>query len=99
MNFLENFFGGAALITTIIGIIPQIYKAFKTKSTQDISMLMLWNCFACALSWLIYGLLTKSEFVIWSNAVGLIVAVISILQKRYYDGTKKDIHSNQHQKV
>ncbi|MDR2667119.1 MAG: hypothetical protein LBB34_03360 [Holosporales bacterium] len=89
VSFWENFFGSVALITTIIGITPQIYKAFKTKSTQDISMVMLFNCFVCALSWLVHGILTKSVFVVWSNAASLIIAVISILQKRYYDRAKK----------
>ena len=85
MNFIENFFGTAALVTSIIGLIPQIYKSFKTKSTNDISMIMLLNYFVCSISWIVYGIYTKSVFVIWSNIIGLITSLISILQKRYYD--------------
>ncbi len=85
MNFIENFFGTVALVTSIIGLLPQIYKAYKTKSTSDISMIMLVNFFLGSLSWIIYGICTKSVFVIWSNTMGLTTAVVSILQKRYYD--------------
>lgn len=85
MNFIENFFGTIALVTSIIGLLPQIYKSFKTKSTNDISMIMLLNYLICSISWIIYGTYTKSDFVIWSNIIGLITSLISIFQKRYYD--------------
>ncbi|MDR1391143.1 MAG: hypothetical protein LBI95_02105 [Holosporales bacterium] len=81
----EKVFGGIAFATSVIGLVPQIYKSFKTKSTGDISMIMLWNYFVCSASWIIYGLMVNSSFVIWSNVVGLITSLISILQKRYYD--------------
>lgn len=85
MNFIENFFGTIALITSIIGLLPQIYKSFKTKSTNDISMIMLLNYFVCSVSWIVYGICTNSSFVIWSNIVGLITSLISIIQKKHYD--------------
>jgi MtN3 and saliva related transmembrane protein len=82
---LEEFFGFVALITSLIGLLPQIYKSYITKSTDDISMLMLINYFICSISWIAYGLFQASVFVIASNIAGLIISVISILQKRYYD--------------
>lgn len=85
MNFIENFFGTIALVSSIIGLLPQIYKSFKTKSTNDISMIMLLNYLTCSISWIIYGTYTKSDFVIWSNIIGLITSLIAIFQKRYYD--------------
>ncbi len=85
MNFIENFFGTAALITSIIGLLPQVYKSFKTKSTDDLSMVMLMNYLVCSLSWIMYGICMKSMFVVWSNVVGLITSSVSILMKRKYD--------------
>lgn len=85
MNFIENFFGTIALVSSIIGLLPQIYKSFKTKSTNDISMIMLLNYLVCSISWIIYGICTNSSFVVWSNIVGLITSTISIIQKKYYD--------------
>lgn len=85
---LVNVFGSIALITSFIGLVPQIYKTFKTKSARDISFLMLYNYLICSFSWIIYGLYTDSGFVIYSNVVGLITSIISIIQKRYYDAKR-----------
>ncbi len=88
VTILENFFGTLALITSIIGLIPQIYKSFKTKSTNDISIIMLWNYLICSISWIIYGYFSHSKFVVWSNIVGMLTSLISIIQKKYYDRKK-----------
>ncbi|MCW8397357.1 SemiSWEET family transporter [Legionella sp. PATHC038] len=77
--------GIIAFITSFIGLLPQIIKSLKTRSTHDLSMLMLVNYFICSLAWIIYGSSTDSFFVISSNAVGLIVSVLLILLKRHYD--------------
>ncbi len=85
---IENFFGFLALITSFIGLIPQIYKTYVTKSAKDISYLMLYNFLLCSISWTIYGYTTSSIFVLSSNIVGTITTIISILQKKYYDSQK-----------
>jgi MtN3 and saliva related transmembrane protein len=81
-------FGWIATITTIIGLLPQIYKAYKTKSTDDVSSLMLWDCFLCSLSWTVHGLISGDAFVIWSNVIGLLTSSTTIIQKRLYDRKK-----------
>ncbi|HTM64091.1 MAG TPA: SemiSWEET family transporter [Gammaproteobacteria bacterium] len=85
MNEVQNIFGVIALVTSFIGLLPQSYKAFKTRSTLDISMLMLVNYVICSLAWIIYGWEIQASFVIASNVVGLISALILILQKNWYD--------------
>ncbi|MDR2646234.1 MAG: hypothetical protein LBC04_03630 [Holosporaceae bacterium] len=82
---LENLSGGVALITSIIGLFPQVYKSYRTKSTVDISMLMLINYMVCSIAWIIHGVSTDAIFVIYSNVVGVILAGISIVQKVVYD--------------
>lgn len=84
MNF-ANIFGFIATITTIIGLLPQVYKTYKTKSAKDISNIMLYNYLICSISWIIYGYLSSSSFVVYSNIIGLITSLIMILQKRNYD--------------
>ncbi|KTD05128.1 SemiSWEET family transporter [Fluoribacter gormanii] len=79
------FSGSVAFITSFIGLLPQIIKSLKTRSTQDLSMIMLINYLICSLAWIIYGSSTDSFFVISSNVVGLIVSLLLILLKRYYD--------------
>jgi len=77
--------GTIAFITSLIGLLPQIIKALKTKSTQDISMLMVINYLLCSFAWIVYGAYTDSLFVLASNVIGLLTCCILILQKRYYD--------------
>lgn len=79
------FSGIIAFITSFIGLLPQIIKSLKTKSTQDLSMIMLINYLICSVAWIIYGSSTDSFFVISANVVGLIVSLLLILLKRHYD--------------
>lgn len=82
---IENFFGYIAFITTIIGLFPQIYKALQTRSTTDISMLMLLNFLICSVAWIIYGAYDRSLFVEASNILGLISCLTLIWLKLTYD--------------
>ncbi len=82
---MEKLFGFIALFTSLIGLFPQVYKAYITKSTKDVSMFMLINYFVCSISWIVYGIYQCSTFVIASNIAGLVISLISIIQKRYYD--------------
>ena len=77
--------GIIAFITSFIGLLPQIIKSLKTRSTQDLSMVMLINYLVCSLAWIIYGSGTNSFFVVSSNIVGLIISLLLILLKRHYD--------------
>lgn len=85
MLIIQSAFGTIALATSFIGLLPQSYKAFKTKSTHDISMAMLLNYLICSLAWIIYGMCIHAGFVISSNIVGVASCVLLIWQKAYYD--------------
>lgn len=82
---IQSIFGTLALVTSFVGLLPQSYKAFKTRSTQDVSMLMLMNYLLCSSAWIIYGMYIQSNFVVASNLVGLASCAVLIAQKRYYD--------------
>jgi len=86
-NFFElsNFSGNIAFITCLIGLCPQVYKSYKTKSTDDISMGMLVNYLVCSIAWMIHGVCINSEHVLYSNVIGTVIAVVSIVQKIVYD--------------
>lgn len=83
--------GSIAFITSFIGLLPQIFKAIKTKSTHDISMIMLINYLVCSLAWIIYGSSTDSFFVLSSNVVGFIISLLLIVLKRRYDSRFEQI--------
>lgn len=83
--FVTTVFGIIASITSLIGLLPQIVKSFQTKSTKDISMMMLINFLICSLAWIIYGVCTEAGFVVLSNVLGLLSCLFLIFQKKYYD--------------
>lgn len=88
LAIIKDFFGYVALTTTIIGLIPQVYKTYKTKSARDLSAIMIWNCLVCASAWLVYGIFIKDKMVIISNVLALFTSTILIIQKNKYDKEK-----------
>ncbi|OEY87193.1 hypothetical protein BIY23_00715 [Wolbachia pipientis] len=85
MLSIGEFFGYIALATSLVGLLPQIYKAYITKSTSAISMLMLVNGIVCSSSWIVYSVYQHSMFVMCSSIVGLIANIVLVIQKLYYD--------------
>ena len=85
MISIENLSGSLAFMSAMIGLSPQIYKAFKNKSTGDVSMLMLANLNFASICWIIYGSCNNSTFAVLSNIAGFVLSLISIAQKIYYD--------------
>ncbi len=76
--------GLAAGGLTTIAFVPQLTKAWRTKSTGDLSWGMLVTFSTGVLLWLIYGLWIDSLPVILANAVTLLLqAGIVSLKVRY----------------
>ena len=73
---LENVIGFMAVFTSTISLLPQIYKAIVSKSTEDLSSLMLVNFVLSSAMWIWYGLLTMSWAVWATNILMLIFALI-----------------------
>ncbi len=88
---MKEIFGTIALITAIIGLLPQVIKSYRTKSTDDVSMLMLWNYFIGSVAWIVHGLYISSTYVVLSNIFGGIISAISIYQKFKYDKKYKKL--------
>jgi MtN3 and saliva related transmembrane protein len=84
MNIV-NISGFVGSVCSAIALTPQIYKIYKTKSVNDISLLMLFNYLLCSVSWMIYGIYISSNFIIFSNIVSFLCTSILITQKKYYD--------------
>lgn len=70
----------AATLTTT-AFVPQVYKAWKDKSTRDISLVMyLVLCIGLVL-WMIYGVLIQSLPVILANAITFLLVGAMVLLK------------------
>lgn len=88
---IETIFGSIAFLTSVIGLLPQIIKAAQTRSTQDISMLMLINYFVCSIAWIIYAGYSNSIFVLSSNVLGSLSSLILIFLKLCFDHRKTHV--------
>ncbi len=73
----------AALLTTV-AFLPQALKAWRSRSTQDISLAMYALMATGNILWLIYGLLLDSLPLIGANVVSLsLTTSILALKLRY----------------
>lgn len=69
---------------TTVSFLPQLVKAWRSRSTGDISLAMYGIISTGILLWLIYGLMIDSLPVILANAASLlIVLAILALKIRY----------------
>lgn len=59
--------GGLAMLTSFIGLLPQIIKTYRTQKADDLSLAMLVNYALGSLAWIVYGYLTDAPFVWVSN--------------------------------
>ncbi|WP_136466765.1 SemiSWEET family sugar transporter [Flagellimonas onchidii] len=73
----------AATLTTA-AYVPQVFKAWKNKSTKDISWAMYFVMFVGVMLWLYYGMAIGSLPVVLANAVtGILIVFVIILKSKY----------------
>lgn len=77
---------------TTLAFAPQLLKALKTKSTKDISLLMLLCSTTGMTLWLYHGLLIKDMALILANSVSIALASTLLaykLKKDYWELNKQ----------
>ena len=85
MENIISYVGFFAGFCTTIAFIPQAMKAWKTKSTKDISLLMFLIFTTGVIFWLIYGILINELPLIVANAITLVLALSILVAKIKYD--------------
>ncbi|MGI9543922.1 MAG: SemiSWEET family sugar transporter [Cyclobacteriaceae bacterium] len=80
MNWIELTGHLGALLTSIT-FIPQVYKAWQTKSVGDLSLTMILIVFISTLVWLTYAISLMLWPVILANVVVSLLSVILIVFK------------------
>ena len=71
MMNLTTIVGYAAGTLTTIAFVPQLLKVWRTKSTEDISLLMFLIFTSGVVMWLIYGVLLDEAPIVVTNTVTL----------------------------
>lgn len=76
--------GLIAAVLTTSAFVPQVYKVWKSKSTESLSLTMYLAFFVGIVLWLVYGIHLNSLAMILSNTVTGALALILIVLKLKY---------------
>ncbi len=76
--------GFVAAVLTTSAFVPQVYKTWKSKSAESLSLTMYLVFFVGIIMWLIYGIHIKSLAMIFANTVTGILALLLIFFKIRY---------------
>ena len=76
--------GLVAACCTTSAFMPQVYRAWKSKSLRDISLFMYLVFFTGTILWLIYGIMIQSISIVLANGVTAALALIIIFLKLKY---------------
>ncbi|GAA0712813.1 SemiSWEET family sugar transporter [Aquimarina litoralis] len=76
--------GLIAAVLTTVAFLPQVYKTWKTKSAESLSMTMLLVFESGVLCWLVYGFLIDSFPVILANAITAVSGIFLLYFKFRY---------------
>jgi MtN3 and saliva related transmembrane protein len=71
--------GYAAACFTTFSLLPQIIRIVRLKEAKDVSLFMPLMVAVGSVLWLVYGFLITSPPVVASNAIALIVAIITVV--------------------
>jgi len=84
---LWDLIGSGAAVLTMFGFVPQILKILRTRSVQDVSLVMLLQFSLGIFFWLLYGLYIRDNILIVANAVSFVTLVIAdALYFKYRNG-------------
>ena len=87
LNYIDLFGFLAAFLTTI-AFLPQLYKTWKTKSAEDVSLIMLIFFITGLVFWIIYGLKINSIPILVANIITFIFNFSILILKITYSKTK-----------
>lgn len=73
--------GIIAAIGTTGSFVPQAYKVYKTKKTEDLSLGMYLFFCSGVLLWIVYGLLIKALPIILANGFTFVMAFYILVMK------------------
>ncbi|HSQ45488.1 MAG TPA: SemiSWEET transporter [Lutibacter sp.] len=76
--------GFVAAVLTTSAFVPQVYKTWKSKSAESLSLTMYLVFFVGIILWLIYGIYINSLAMIFANAVTGFLSLLLIFFKLRY---------------
>jgi len=86
-NYIDLFGFLAAFLTTL-AFLPQLYKTWKSKSADDVSLIMLILFIAGLICWIIYGVKINSIPILVANIITFIFNFSILILKITYHKSK-----------
>jgi MtN3 and saliva related transmembrane protein len=80
LNWID-YLGLFGAFLSSITFLPQVYKAWKTKSVGDLSIWMILILLANVSTWLIYGLIKNDFAIIIANSIILFLSFLMLFFK------------------
>ena len=80
LGWLATIFGSLLAIAYF----PQVYKIYKRKSVEDISIIMFGTALPALIIWLLYGLSINNTALIIANIIAVIGCSTIIIQYMIY---------------
>lgn len=75
---------GAGFLSTV-ALVPQVIKTWKTKSADDLSLVMLLLWWSGIICWIVYGVIMNAEPLIVWNTITLFLAWAILVMKLKYN--------------
>lgn len=73
--------GSTAGILTTLAFVPQVVRAWRTKSVDDLSIWMLIAFTSGVVLWIVYGLATRAMPVVAANVVTFLLSLTLLWMK------------------
>ncbi|MCB9229210.1 MAG: PQ-loop repeat-containing protein [Deltaproteobacteria bacterium] len=73
-----------AFLSSTISLVPQIWKSHTTRSTEDLSWLMLFNILLCSVAWIAYGVILHATAV-WTTNIVMAVSCFYLIAFKYWN--------------
>lgn len=70
--------GALAAALTTFGFVPQMVKIYRTRSVEDVSLIMLVQYCIGLFLWMVYGIYLKNDILIISNLVSFSTLVLTV---------------------
>ena len=84
MAFNSEIIGLIAASLTTAAFVPQVYKTWKTKSVDELSLTMYLVFFTGIVLWVTYGIFINSLSIILANTItGLLVLLLIYFKLKY----------------
>lgn len=84
MSVLTNVIGYLAAAVGTFLMMPQVFRALRTKSMKDVSMYMLFAYIVNCVLWDAYGILLGAVPMIVCNTIALCIGIWQVILKRKY---------------